>query len=211
MLPRKAAFFMQVCSMAYDPNDFYARKAKKENFAARSVYKLQEIDKKFSIFRKGQQILDLGAAPGSWSQYASAAIGHSGRILGIDLNPVPVKLDNAVFLTGNIQEMDLQPLLQIHGFKEKFDAVISDMAPSTSSNRFTDQARSYDLCVTALQNAKRFLRKNGTFVCKIFDGPDALHFGNELKSCFTQVRTFRPKSTRKSSKEYFYIATGFKD
>lgn len=194
--------------MAYKPNDFYARKAKSENFAARSVYKLEEIDKKYRIFKKGQQILDLGAAPGSWSQYASTAIGESGKILGIDLKPVAIKLSNAVFITSNIQEFDIQLLVTAHGFKEKFDVVISDMAPSTSSNRFTDQARSYDLSITALQTAIRVLKTGGSFICKIFDGPDAKSFGDELKTYFKLVHSFKPKSTQKSSKEFFFIGLG---
>lgn len=195
--------------MAYKPNDFYARKAKSENFAARSVYKLGEIDKKYRIFSKGQQVLDLGASPGSWSQYASSVIGDTGKIIGIDLKPVTVKLSNAVFIEGDIRQFDFKPLITAHGFKEKFDAVISDMAPSTSSSRFTDQARSYDLCAAALETAVKFLNAGGSFVCKIFDGPDAKSFGEELKKHFRQVNTFRPKSTQKSSKEFFYIALGF--
>lgn len=195
--------------MAYKPNDFYARKAKSENFAARSVYKLEEIDRKYKILRKGQQVLDLGAAPGSWSQFASSVIADTGKILGIDLKPVTIRLNNAIFIEGDIQEFDIQPLIISHGFKGKFDVVISDMAPSTSSNRFTDQARSYDLCVTALQTAIRFLNAGGSFVCKIFDGPDAKSFGDELKNHFKQVYSFRPKSTQKSSKEFFYIGLGF--
>lgn len=195
--------------MAYKPNDFYARKAKSENFAARSVYKLEEIDNKFRILRKGQQVLDLGAAPGSWSQYTSSAIGESGKILGIDLKTVSIRLKNAIFLSGDIQEFDIRPLISSYGFKEKFDVVISDMAPSTSSNHFTDQARSYDLCITALQTAIRFLKTGGSFICKIFDGPDAKAFGEEMKLHFRQVHSFRPKSTQKSSKEFFYIGIGF--
>lgn len=195
--------------MAYKPNDFYARKAKSENFAARSVYKLEEIDKKYRILKKGQQILDLGAAPGSWSQYASSVIGETGKILGIDLKPVSVRLKNAFFISGDIQELDIRPYMTTHGLKEKFDVVISDMAPSTSSNRFTDQARSYDLCITALQTTIRFLNPGGSFICKIFDGPDAKAFGDEIKLHFRQVFSFRPNSTQKSSKEFFYVGIGF--
>lgn len=206
---RRHFLFMHVCTMAYKPNDFYARKAKSENFVARSVYKLEEIDKKYRILKKGHQVFDLGAAPGSWSQYASSVIGESGKILGVDLKPVSVSLSNAVFLTGDIQETDLKTIIAAYGFKEKFDVVISDMAPSTSSNRFTDQARSFDLCQTALLTAVRFLKKGGAFICKIFDGPDARIFGNEMKAHFRQVHAYRPKSTQKSSKEFFYIGTGF--
>jgi 23S rRNA (uridine2552-2'-O)-methyltransferase len=191
--------------MAYQPNDHFARKAKRENFAARSVYKLEEIDQKYHIINKGDCILDLGASPGSWSQYASQKIGIQGRLLGVDLKPVTVKLPNAVFIEGDINELQMEDVIALYKFDCAFNAVLSDMAPNTSGNKFLDQTRSYDLCTMALENAKRFLRPGGNFVCKIFDGEDAMPFRDQMKACFSEVHVVRPKSVQSSSKEMFLV------
>lgn len=196
--------------MAYQPNDHYARKAKKENFAARSIYKLEEIDQKYHIINYGDYVLDLGASPGSWSQYVSKKIGDKGKLLGIDLKPVTVKLPNAVFVEADINELKVEEVLEKYQFKRMFDAVISDMAPNTSGNKFVDQTRSYDLCIMALSNAEKFLTTGGHFVCKIFDGEDAMPFRDQLKTLFEQVFILRPKSVQSSSKEMFMIAKKFK-
>ncbi|MCC7513708.1 MAG: RlmE family RNA methyltransferase, partial [Bacteroidia bacterium] len=144
--------------MGYKPNDYYAQKARKENFAARSIYKLEEIDKKYRLFKNGYKVLDLGASPGSWMQYASAKVGETGKVFGIDLKPVEVKLKNVFTVQGDINEFDLKQLFDKYNFNSHFDIVMSDMAPNTSSNRFTDQARSFDLSMMALQTAHRFLK-----------------------------------------------------
>lgn len=195
--------------MPYNPSDYYARKAKEENFAARSIYKLQEIDKKFKIIHHGNYIMDLGASPGSWSQYASEKIGIKGKILGIDLKPVAINLPNAVFIIADLNDLDVNEVIIKNNFPPEFDAVISDMAPNTTGNKFTDQARSFDLCVLALATAKKFLKPEGNFICKIFDGEDAMMFRDQLKNNFSEVHTFRPKSTQSSSKEMFMIGKGF--
>lgn len=206
--------------MAYKPNDHYAQKARKENFAARSIYKLEEIDNKFKVLHPGDYVMDLGASPGSWSQYAARKIGEKGKILGIDLKPVTIKLSNAVFITGDINEIDFSSILLKNNFNSItqtpqstnqpiFDSIISDMAPNTTGNKFTDQARSYDLCILALETAKKYLKSNGNFVCKIFDGPDAMLFRDDLKKYFNEVHILRPKSTQSSSKEMFMIGKRF--
>lgn len=195
--------------MPYKPNDHYARKAKKENFVARSVYKLDEIDKKFRVVKEGDYVLDLGASPGSWSQFVSGRIGPKGKLLGVDLKPVTVKLSNGIFIQADINDLDVKELMEKYGIEKKFDAVISDMAPNTSGNKFVDQARSYDLCMMAYENAKKFLCDGGTFICKIFDGEDAMTLRDELKRNFSEVHILRPKSVQSSSKEMFFIAKFF--
>lgn len=196
--------------MSYKPNDYYARKAKQENFAARSIYKLEEIDLKHKLFRQRDNVLDLGASPGSWLQYASKKAGEKGKVFGIDLKPVEVKLPNVFTVQDNIETFDLQTLFDRYGFNDKFDVVMSDMAPNTTGSRFTDQARSFDLSMLALQTATRFLRPGGHFVCKIFDGEDAMTFRDEVKTCFGDCFVLRPKSTRNSSKEIFVTGKYFK-
>jgi 23S rRNA (uridine2552-2'-O)-methyltransferase len=195
--------------MAYQPNDHYARKAKQENFLARSVYKLEEIDKKFRLLKQGQFILDLGCSPGSWSQYAAAKIGKNAKILGIDLTPMKIALPNAIFITANILETDLNPILVENQMPEQFDAVISDMAPKTTGVKFTDQCRSLELCEMALLTARKYLKPGGYFICKIFDGPDVQHFRADLKKSFKRIEMLKPDSTRKESKEFFFIGIDF--
>ncbi len=191
--------------MSYQPNDFYARKAKQENFVARSIYKLEEIDNKYHLFQRNFNILDLGASPGSWMQYAAKKSGVGGKVFGIDLKAAEIKLPNVHFMIGDINELNFEMLFEKYQFDKKFDIVMSDMAPNTTSNRFVDQARSYDLSVMALQTALKFLNHGGHFICKIFDGEDAMVFRDEVKAHFNETHIMRPKSTRDSSKEIFVI------
>ncbi|MBC7372209.1 MAG: RlmE family RNA methyltransferase [Bdellovibrionaceae bacterium] len=189
--------------MSYNPKDHYYHKAKEENYAARSVFKLEEIDKKFKIFRTGQVVLDLGASPGSWSQYASQKIGANGRILGVDLKPCTVSLKNATFIEADLRDLQLEEIFKEHGFRPPFDLVLSDMAPNTTGIRFTDQARSMDLCELALDVARRFLKPGGHFVCKLFHSDDFTKLRDEIKKDFTRFEAVKPDSTRKISKEIF--------
>jgi 23S rRNA (uridine2552-2'-O)-methyltransferase len=196
--------------LAYQQNDHYAKKARKENYAARSVYKLQEINDKYKIIRKGNLVLDLGCSPGSWSQYTSETIGLQGKLLGIDLKKVFLTLPNAVFMKGDILTLEMGPVLEEKGFTKPFDVVISDMAPDTTTNRFTDQMRSLELCEMALATAIKFLKPGGNFVCKIFESNEGNEFRKSLKDYFEEVHIMRPKSVQKSSKEIFLIGKGFK-
>ncbi|UXR63908.1 RlmE family RNA methyltransferase [Bdellovibrio bacteriovorus] len=191
--------------MTYNPRDHYFRKAKQENFAARSVFKLEEIDKKFKMFKPGQVVLDLGASPGSWSQYASKVSGEKGRVLGVDLSPVTVKLKNAVFIQADLRDLNLEEIFKEHGFEPPFDIVMSDMAPKTTGIRMTDQARSMELCELALDVARRFLKKDGHFVCKLFHSDDFGKLRDEMKKTFAKVEAVKPDSTRKISKEIFLV------
>ena len=136
-------------------------------------------------------------------------IGEGGKVFGIDLKPAEIKLPNAVFVQGDINDLNFEMLFEKYGLKQKFNVVMSDMAPNTTSNRFTDQARSYDLSMTALATAKKFLAARGNFICKIFDGEDAMSFRDSVKECFAEVFILRPKSTRDSSKEIFVTGKNF--
>lgn len=191
--------------MSYNPKDHYFKKAKEQNYAARSVFKLEEIDQKFKIVHPKQKVLDCGASPGSWSQYCSKKIGPEGRILGIDLSPVKVKLTNAVFIQADLRDMNLAQTMKDNGFDPIFDLVISDMAPKTTGIRITDQARSFDLCELALNLAKQYLKKDGTFVCKLFHSDDFTTLRELIKKEFGRVEIVKPDSTRKISKEIFLV------
>ncbi len=184
-------------------HDHYSQKAQKEGYPARSVYKLQEIQKKFKILRKRDHILDLGCAPGSWLIYAANLTGLKGSIMGIDLKSLKIKLPaNARFIQDDIFNLSLatKELLS-----RKFDVVLSDMAPFSSGNQFTDGVRSFQLCIEALALSEKVLKPGGHFICKIFQGEDFKLFSDMIKEQFKQVHIFKPKSSRKASREIFTI------
>lgn len=191
--------------MTYNPKDHYFKKAKDQNYAARSIFKLEEIDQKLKLFKPHQMVLDLGASPGSWSQYASQKIGSGGRVLGIDLKPVTVKLGNAQFIQADLRSLELDQVFEQHGFRPPFDLVMSDMAPNTTGIRMTDQARSFELCELAFQLALKYLKKDGHFVCKLFHSDDFSQLRDMIKKDFTKFDAIKPDSTRKISKEIFLI------
>jgi 23S rRNA (uridine2552-2'-O)-methyltransferase len=189
--------------MAYQPNDHHARRAKAEGFLARSVYKLEEIDRKHRLIRPGDRIVDLGASPGSWSQYASEHIGARGRVLGIDLTEIRLTLANVTFVTQDIFTADWAALFAQAGITPPVDVVLSDMAPKTTGIRFSDQARSTDLCELALKVADQFLKKNGIFVCKLFHSDDFQALKKSILSRYEKFEAVKPEATRSISKEIF--------
>jgi 23S rRNA (uridine2552-2'-O)-methyltransferase len=186
--------------------DHYSRQAKRENYPARSVYKLQEIQQKFKIIRKGDRVLDLGCSPGSWLLYAARLTGERGRIVGIDVKPVSVRLPGHVTaVTGDVLEPDHRLAVV---FEETFHVVLSDMAPSTTGQKHTDAARSQRLCEAALDLAQRVLLPGGHFVGKIFQGPDFQDFRHRVEQQFKKTRLYKPQSSRKASKEIYVIGLG---
>lgn len=192
--------------MSYNPKDYYFKKAKEENYVARSVFKLDEIDKKFKLIKSGDWVMDLGASPGSWSQYTSAKIGPHGRLLAVDLNPLKINLKNMIFIQGDIREMNLPEILAQNQLQERpMDVVLSDMAPKTTGIRITDQARSLELCEMALEVAKKYLKPKGHLVVKLFHSDDFSKFRDEMKKVFEKVEAVKPDSTRKISKEIFVV------
>lgn len=183
--------------------DHYTRRAKKEQYPARSVYKLQEIQQKFKLIRSGQRVLDLGCAPGSWLLYAAKLVGPKGRVIGVDLKQTTGKLPaNAEVHTGDVFDENAGFWPEVG---DTFDLVLSDMAPSTTGNSSVDAARSFYLCEAALAVARKRLKTGGGFVCKIFQGEEFEQMVGAVKGVFKQHKIFKPQSCRKASKEIYII------
>jgi 23S rRNA (uridine2552-2'-O)-methyltransferase len=193
----------------YQP-DFYAQKARKEKFPARSVYKLKEIQQKHRLIRKGDRILDLGCAPGSWLQYAAELTGPRGVVVGVDLKPVAIPVPSHARAieadVSQLAEMDRGTMVDIIG--EDYHLVMSDMAPSTTGHKRVDAVRSHQLCEAALGIARYVLVEGGVFICKIFQGPDFTGFVNAVRADFSTVKIFKPQSCRKESREIYIIGIG---
>ncbi len=186
--------------------DHYTRKAREEGYAARSVYKLEEIQRRYRVIRPGDRVLDMGCAPGGWLQLAARLTGAAGRVVGVDLNPVAIRLpDHVQTLVGDLEH----PAAEVEAaLAAGFDVVLSDMAPATTGHGPTDAARSFNLAAAALETARRHLKAGGAMVCKIFQGPDDGLFGQRMQAVFDEVRRFRPQSSRKASREIFFIGKG---
>lgn len=190
--------------------DHYFDKAKKENFLARSVYKLEEIDERFKILRPGMQVVDLGYHPGSWIQYTSQKIGEKGRVIGIDIRDVNKKLSGIPNVRVYQKDIfDIRDLAQLE-VTEPFDVVLSDMAPNTTGIKSLDQDRSLNLVESVFSLLPSFLKKGGNFVIKVFDSQHAQNFLKEQKNLFNEFHYLKPKSTRSVSKEFFVIGKNFK-
>ncbi|NNL77816.1 MAG: RlmE family RNA methyltransferase [Desulfobacterales bacterium] len=186
--------------------DHYSRRAKKDRFPARSVYKLLEIQQKYRLIQKGHRVLDLGCFPGSWLLYAAKLTGDKGRVVGIDLKPVTIQVAaNIKTITVDVHELDAGLL------GNKFNVVLSDMASATTGHKAVDAARSARLCETALSVAQSNLLSGGSFVCKIFQGTGFDQFLDSVRTGFKAQKIFKPTSSRKASKEIYIIGLGFKD
>lgn len=183
------------------------RQAKAAGYAARSVFKLQEIDRRLHLLAAGQRVLDLGAAPGSWSQYAAERVGARGRVLAVDLQPIEQKLGDTVeIVQGDALSLENDVL----GRHAPYDVVLSDMAPSTSGSKVRDQARSFELLMRALDVAAALCRPGGSFVGKVFMGPDFPEAKRAVAVHFASVKTIRPEGTRRESSELFLVGLGRK-
>ena len=188
--------------------DHYARRAKKEKFPARSVYKLQEMQQKYRLIKKGDKVLDLGCAPGSWLLYAANLTGSKGQVVGIDLKAMSERLPPHVRVyQSDLLSMD-EELFKLTG--KDFNVVLSDMAPATTGSKHVDSARSFDLCRAALSVAGETLVSGGSLVCKIFHGEDFKTFMDAVKQEFSRHKIFKPQSSRKASKEIYIIGFGKK-
>lgn len=188
--------------------DHLTRKAKAENYPARSVYKLKEIQSKFKVMKPGDTILDLGCAPGSWLLYAAQVTGIKGKVFGIDLKKMDLALPaNTLVIQDDILALENHQFLNPD---KKFDVILSDMAPATTGRKEVDAFKSYELCCKALTVVKDHLAAGGHFVCKIFQGNDFHHFQKDVKFTFKNCKIFKPDSCRKSSKEIYIIAKGKK-
>jgi len=187
--------------------EFYTKKAREEGYPARSVYKLEEIDKKFRIFKKGDCVLDLGCSPGSWLLYISKRVGEQGRVVGIDAEDIKIpQRNNIIFMKRNILYLTALDLVQL---RYRCDAVVSDLAPSTTGVKSIDVGKSLELSEKALELAKEVLTKGGSFICKVFEGEGSDDFFKKVAECFNFIKRFRPKAVLKGSKEFYIVAKGY--
>lgn len=188
--------------------EHFYKEAKRVGYRARSAFKLIQIQKRFSILRTGDIVIDLGAAPGGWSQVAKDIVGEKGAVAGIDLSPIK-PIIGITFLQGDMTEdTSVQEIINIVGEK-KADVVLSDMSPDISGNYSVDHARSIFLSEHALTTAELVLKPGGNFICKVFSGEDLQDFVKKVNDKFKSVKRFAPDASRKSSSEIYIIAKYF--
>ncbi|HEY3354588.1 MAG TPA: RlmE family RNA methyltransferase [Polyangia bacterium] len=186
-------------------HDQYYARAKREDYAARSVYKLLEINERFHLLRPGMRVLDLGCRPGSWLKYAAEIAGPRGAVVGLDRTPLDKPVPGARVVVGDVHQVTAAELL---GDLAAFDVVLSDMAPDTCGIRNVDQARSEALFERALDLALEVLPPGGHFVGKLFQGPDQQRLLGRCRAEFGKAQLVKPKSSRKESIEQFVVAIG---
>jgi len=192
--------------------DFYFEKAKKDNYPARSVYKLEEVQRKYRILKSGQRILDLGCHPGSWSLYAAKIAGARGTVVGVDLQEtdLPSQKGHAEIHWLCYDVNDDQLIVDLRKQWHGFHVVLSDMAPRTTGSQYADHQQSMRLVRRTLEIAARLLHENGTWYCKAFQGEDFPEVVGECKPLFETVKVVKPDSSRKESREVFILGRGFK-
>ncbi len=190
-------------------DDHYVQKAHKMGLRSRASFKLDEIQLQDKLIRQGMTVVDLGSAPGSWSQYVAGLIGTQGTVIACDILPMD-PLPGVSFLQGDFrEEAVLNALLERIGGKT-VDVVLSDMAPNMSGNDTTDQARSVYLVELALDMCHKVLKQNGSFVVKVFQGDGFEQYLKDVRQAFTTVKIRKPESSRARSRETYIVATGFK-
>ena len=191
----------------YKGGDAFTARARAEGYPARSIYKLEEIDRRIGLLKPGMHVIDLGASPGSWSLYVTTRIGQNGQLFAIDLEPLNIPLPpNATSIVGDALALDNEAL----SVGAPYDVVLSDMAPRTTGNRLGDQTRSFELFMRALAVAEKLLKPGGAFVGKIFMGEDLPQAKAATKRLFTEERGIRPEGTRSTSYEMFIVGLGKK-
>jgi 23S rRNA (uridine2552-2'-O)-methyltransferase len=192
----------------YQRPDAYSRAAKKQGFPARSVFKLEEIDRRVGLLRPGQRVLDLGAAPGSWSLYAAQRVGRDGLVVAVDQQPLAAGIGGGRFIRADVMaEATLAQLRRL----APFDVVLSDMAPSTTGTSIVDQARSMELFVRALEVADAVSRPSSAFVGKLFMSADFSTAAEAVRHRYQKLRTIRPRGSRASSSELFLVGVARRD
>ena len=190
-------------------DDEYVKKAQAMGYRSRSTFKLLEIQQKDKIIKPGMNIIDLGAAPGGWSDYARKIVGKKNKVIGLDLLAID-PIEGVDFIQGDFRENEvLEELLRVLD-GAPVDLVMSDMAPNISGNKEIDQPRSIYLAELALDTAQTVLTKNGTFLIKMFQGAGFDEYKKEVIKYFTSVMIRKPKSSRARSKEVYILAKGFK-
>ena len=193
--------------------DYYFKKAKKENYPARSVYKLEEAQKKYQFLKPGNTVLDLGCQPGSWSIYAAKIVGPKGLVIGVDLQEGKkisiAKAAEIVWLCDDIMADDIVEKLQ--KIRRNFQVILSDMAPRTSGNKWVDQQQSLNLARRVLELTAELLESGGNIYVKVFEGEDFKEFVESVRKNFKTVKVVKPKSSRSESREIFVLGMGYKD
>jgi 23S rRNA (uridine2552-2'-O)-methyltransferase len=195
--------------MSYDKQDHYYQEAKQKGLRARSAFKLQQIQNKFYIIKKKEIVVDLGAAPGGWSQVASKIVGKSGKVIAVDINHIkPFDIDNIYIMQADMRGKQFQVLLR-NIVEPPVDVVIADLASNTTGNWHLDSERQIHLATLAFETVKLILKNEGNFITKVFRGPALQEFESELKGNFANIRHWRPPATRKKSAEEYIICKGF--
>lgn len=191
--------------------DYYFKKAQKEGYPARSVYKLEEAHLKYGFLKRGCRVLDIGSYPGSWSIYSAKVIGPQGLVVGVDLQAGKRRAESGrapiEFVRGDIL-LD-ETVAAIEKFASQFQVVLSDMAPQTTGSKWADHQKSLVLCRRAFALACRMLAKDGVFYCKVFDGEGTKEFFDEVRGHFHKAKIVKPKSSRPESREIFVLGMGF--
>lgn len=189
-------------------SDHFVQKARQEGYRSRSAYKLLEVQEKDRILLPGMTVVDLGAAPGGWSQVAAEKVGRTGKVVALDILPMD-SINGVDIVQGDFQKMEvLEELIAVLGDR-KVELVISDMAPNLSGIPAMDHARAMHLAEIALEFTERVLVPNGTFFIKIFQGSDSQHYATQLKKQFKQVIVRKPKASRAESREMYLLAKGY--
>lgn len=190
--------------------DPYYKKAKSENYRSRASFKLKQLDKKFKLIKEGNTVVDLGAAPGGWSQVALEKVGEEGIVVGVDLNRIkPFEEENFHGIRGDFTTEEVQNnIIELIGGKTK--VLISDASPNLCGIKNLDQLRSIDLINVVLDIADNILEPKGNLAMKVFQGPEYKQMLVDLKKKFRQVKTTKPPSSRKKSSEMYVIGLGFK-
>jgi len=187
--------------------DYYFKKAKKENYPARSVYKLEEAQKKYQFLKTGDIVLDLGCKPGSWSIYAAKIVGPQGLVVGVDLQKGKkisiAKAAEIVWFYDDIMADDIVEKLQ--GIRKYYGTILSDIAPRTSGNKWVDQQQSLSLARRVLELTGKLLESDGNIYVKVFEGEDFKEFVDSVRKSFKTVKIFKPKSSRNESREVFVL------
>lgn len=190
-------------------SDIYVKKAKQDGFRARSAYKLMEIQERYKIIKPNMCTVDLGAAPGSWSEYLSHIVDFKGKIFALDILPMQ-SLSGVEFIQGDFTLDSVVKELELRLNGVKIDVVLSDMAPNLSGLDIVDQARSINLAQRALNFARIVLKPKGVFLTKIFHGSESEGFLKDLRKYFDEVKVVKPDASRARSKEVYLLARGFK-
>lgn len=187
-------------------DDHYVKLAQRDGYRARAAYKLLEINDKLQLIKKGMTVVDLGSAPGSWSQVAGKLVGDSGKLIASDILPMDT-LENVTFIQGDFREQEVFDAIMAEVADKKVDVVLSDMAPNTSGFASVDQPRMMYLCELAVDFATQVLDTGGVLIIKVFQGEGSSELRAEMQKTFSKVRSIKPKASRARSKEMYWIAT----